>query len=73
MTTKIEGDPHLKPREGNTLDALLQMSLNEDAFEQILEILEQQSLRKTAKASKMRTMALPKTTATPSIKRRTIR
>jgi len=63
----------LKPREGNTLDELLQMSLNEDVFEQILGILEQQQNRKIAKLSKTRRPTLLKSVPRPPIKRRTTR
>jgi hypothetical protein len=60
----------LKPRESNTLDELLQMSLNEDVFQQILGMLEQQQNRKIAKLSKTRKTALPKRMPRPLIERR---
>ena len=50
----------MKPCAGNMFDELLQMSLNEDVFEKILGMLEQQKLKKMGQLSKTRKTALPK-------------
>ena len=63
----------MKLCKATTADELLQMTLDEDVFEQILGMLEQSRLNNMTKLSKMRKAVLPKRMRGPSIKRRTTR
>ena len=49
----------MRSSKSNTLDELLQMSLNEDVFERILGMLEQEQHKKAEKISKTGRTAPP--------------
>ena len=50
----------MKLGQSNTLDELLQMSLNEDVFERILGVLEREQHKKMEKTSKTRKIVPPR-------------